>query len=875
MKLDEIRNRFLKYFERNGHRIVSSSSLIPAGDPTLMFTNAGMNQFKDIFLGQEKRDYVRAVTSQKCFRASGKHNDLENVGVTARHHTFFEMLGNFSFGDYFKREAIPFAWEFLTEELGLPKDKLWVTIFDDDDEAMELWKEITDVDPERIVRMGEKDNFWSMGDTGPCGPCSEIHIDQGEGVGCQSPDCKLGCECDRFLELWNLVFMQYERDSSGKLNPLPRPSIDTGMGIERIAAVMQGVHSNYHTDLFRDLIGRICELADMQYGADPKTDVSLQVIADHARAMSFLIVDGILPSNEGRGYVLRRVMRRAGRHAKMLGLNEPVLFKIADKVVDLMGQAYPELEDRRSYIAEVVRMEEERFLLTLDTGLRILGEQTQKHQADGKPFTLPGEVAFKLYDTYGFPLDLTEVIGQEEGFVVDVEGFEKSMQQQRKRARAHWKGSGEEAVESIYKELRNQDISSEFVGYNNTSAKSEVLVILAGPERKTQAGPGDEIMLIAKHTPFYGESGGQIGDTGILRKDGFKADVSDTLRPLPDLIVHKCKVSQGSVSEGDIIELLVDQGLRADTQRNHSATHLLQAALREVLGDHVHQKGSLVTPERFRFDLTHFSAVSAEDLQNIERRVNELIRANDDVTVRQMPYREAIEKGAIALFDEKYGDDVRMVQMGEVSLELCGGTHTHRTGDIGLFKILSESSVAAGVRRIEALTGRAAYEYVLNEETLLKTIAEKLKSSDDQIIERIDKLHDEIKKLKKDIKSAAHKKGAGSIDLESKIRDKDGLKVLVARVEVSNPQDLRGLSDQARQKMKSGVAVLGTKTGDKALLLVAVTDDLKGKVHAGNIIKEVAPLLGGKGGGRPDFAQAGGPDADNLEQALEKAFELI
>jgi len=875
MKLDEIRQKFLDYFKKNGHRIVQSSPLIPRGDPSLLFTNAGMNQFKDVFLGLEKRDYLRAVSSQKCFRASGKHNDLENVGRTARHHTFFEMLGNFSFGDYFKKEAIGFAWEFMTQEMGLPEEKLWITVYQEDDEAYELWKQVPGVAQERILRMDERDNFWAMGDTGPCGPCSEIHYDQGPEIGCGREGCGIECECDRYLELWNLVFMQYDRDTEGNLAPLPRPSIDTGMGIERIAAVMQGVYSNYDIDLFRDIIGRIAKLTDSGYGEDPEKDTSMRVVADHARSVAFLIADGVLPANEGRGYVLRRVMRRAGRHLKMLGRGDPVFYRVADRVVDLMGDAYPELVEKRAFINEVVKKEEERFLETLDAGLGILEEEIESAARRGAG-AIPGEVAFKLYDTYGFPLDLTENIAEEKGLEVELAGFEAAMQRQRERARESWKGSGEHVVESVYKEVRTQTGPTEFTGYESTRETAEVLALIRnGKKTDRVSGKGAEFMLVTGRTPFYGESGGQVGDVGLVTAEGFEAGVVDAKKPLADLIVHHCIIEEGELEKGMSVTLQVDEEKRMDTARNHSATHVLQYALRKVAGDHVYQKGSLVTPDRFRFDLTHFSPLTREEKREVETLANRLIRENHPVKVRHLPYKEAVERGAIALFGEKYGETVRMIEMGDFSRELCGGTHVRMTGDVGLLKILEESAVSAGVRRIEAVTGRAAIEHVQKMEDAIMDAAKALKASPWELKERAEKLREELNRTKKDLKAAREGAVGKKADLFSNIKDAGGVKVLVTEVQVDDPKELRALGDQAKDKMKSGVAVIGARAKGKAHLLAVVTEDLTNKIKAGDIVKQIAPLVGGKGGGRPDFAQAGGPHADKLEEALKNAEEMV
>jgi len=878
MKLDEIRKKFLDYFQRNGHEIVKSSSLIPQGDPTLLFTNAGMNQFKDVFLGVEKRSYNRAATAQKCFRASGKHNDLENVGRTARHHTFFEMLGNFSFGDYFKRDAIKFAWEFMTVDMALPKDKLWITVYLDDDEAFDIWKKIPDVSEDRILRMDDKDNFWAMGDTGPCGPCSEIHIDQGADVGCGREDCGIECECDRYLELWNLVFMQYNRDETGKMTPLPSPSIDTGLGIERIAAVKQGVYNNYDIDHFQAIIRTISELTGVKYGEDDHSNVSLRVIADHARAMAFLIGDGILPANEGRGYVLRRVMRRAGRHAKMLGKNGPMLFKVANTVGDLMGEAYPELIDKRTFIAEVIKKEEERFLETLDSGLKILQEEIRKIKSHGdKEAMISGEVAFKLYDTYGFPLDLTQNIAEEEGLSVDHQGFEESMQKQRERAREHWKGSGEKTVDEVYKNIKTDHGETDFKGYEALTESGRVIALIVdGKPVEEVSEKGRKFELIADKTPFYGESGGQVGDRGSVEADDAYATVHDTTRPIENLFVHHCELEKGSIRSGGTVSLQVDADRRKDTARNHSATHLLQAALRKVVGDHVHQKGSLVTPDRLRFDLTHFNPVTRDEVRKLEDQVNQWVRENYPLDIQILSHKEALQRGATALFGEKYGETVRMIEIGGFSRELCGGTHTAMTGDVGLFKIISETGVSAGVRRIEAVTGRAALAELHRMEDIIQNTAEALRSEPADIEDRVGRLQEEIKNLKKEIKTERERKLKSSdTDILDQVKNINGMKVLAAEVEVAGPKELRTLGDELKNRMKSGVAVIGARAQNKAHLLAVVTDDLTDKIKAGDLVKEIAPLVGGKGGGRPDFAQAGGPDADNLKKALERAEEMI
>ena len=872
---NEIRQKFLDYFKSKGHRIVPSSSLIPKDDPSLLFTNAGMVQFKQVFLGKEKRDYVRAATCQKSFRASGKHNDLENVGVTPRHHTFFEMLGNFSFGDYFKREAIIYGWDLLTNGFGLPADKLWVSVFETDDEAAEIWEREIGLPPERIVRLGESENFWSMGDTGPCGPCSEIHIDQGEHVGCGRPECAVGCDCDRYLELWNLVFMQYNRDASGEMTPLPRPSIDTGMGLERIAAVVQGKLSNYDSDLFAPILAHAGELAGVAYGQDPDKDISLRVIADHARACAFLIGDGILPSNEGRGYVLRRILRRAARHGRKLGLEGPFLHQVAQTVMAEMRGAYPALYESRAFVDKVILSEEERFGETLDTGLRLLSEAVAEAKAKGDK-ALSGEVAFKLYDTYGFPLDLTMTIVAEEGLEVDQEGFDRAMERQRSRSRAAWKGSGEKELPPALAELRASGFKTEFLGYEGLEAESEIALLLVDGRAVEAVGQGQRAELITPKTPFYGEAGGQRGDVGTIEGPGGKARVLDTTKPGGELIVHRIEVSEGSLKKGEAVKLLVDPDHRGATAANHTATHLLHAALRQVLGEHVKQAGSLVSAQRLRFDFTHFEAMTPEQLRQVERIVNQAIRANIELCTTVMDLEEAISSGATALFEERYGEKVRLVEIPGVSKELCGGTHARRTGDIGFFKLVAESSVAAGVRRVEALTGGAAVEAVQALEDELGRAAAALKVERSAVAERAARLVSALKETERQVETLkARLAGAGSRDLLAEAQEVDGVKLLVTRVEIDNPKAMREVGDSVRERLGSGVAVLGAQAGNKALLLALVSKDLTGRFHAGNIVRELAPLVGGGGGGKPDLAQAGGQNPAGLDQALDRARELL
>ena len=870
----EIRAQFFNYFQAKGHTLVESSNLVPRNDPTLLFTNAGMNQFKDTFLGLEKRDYLRAVSSQKCVRAGGKHNDLENVGRTARHHTFFEMLGNFSFGDYFKKEAIAFAWEFLTVELGLSKEKLYVTVYTDDDEAAAIWHDQEGVPLERIYRFGEKDNFWSMGDTGPCGPCTEIFWDNGPGTGCGSPDCAVGCDCDRYMEIWNNVFMQFNRDKDGTLHPLPKPSVDTGMGLERVSAVMQGVTSNYDTDLLQGIIRHIESLSGKKYRADPKDDVSMRVMADHARATTFLICDGVLPSNEGRGYVLRRIMRRAARHAKMLGVGEPVLYRIVDAVNLMMGDAYPELLEREHYVKKVIQAEEERFAETLDRGLAILNEETATLKARGAS-VISGEVIFKLYDTFGFPVDLTQDIVEAEGFTLDEDGFALCMERQRSKAREHWKGSGEEGLASIYKELHGSGIRSAFVGYTQQCAFAPISAIIRGGVLVEAAGEGEEVEIVTATTPFYGESGGQAGDTGNFSTGSGHLKVTATARPFTDLIVHRGVVISGSLAVGDAAELEVSGPTRAATARNHTATHLLQAALREVLGEHVKQAGSLVTPDRLRFDFTHFLAMTPSELRQVENLVNGHIMANAQVESVEMAAAEALAGGATALFGEKYGDRVRVVRVGGVSSELCGGTHVRGAGEIGLFKIVSEAGIAAGVRRIEALTGTGALELVHGLEDESRAILALLKAEGGSALDKVDKLVAAQRELNREIESLqARLNATKSADLMQQVRELGGIKVLSVKVE-GDPKGLRELSDTLKERIGSGVIVLGTADGVKANLLVAVTPDLSSRWKAGDLIKAIAPIIGGNGGGKPELAQAGGTKPGHLAEALEAVYRII
>ncbi|ABB30447.1 alanyl-tRNA synthetase [Geobacter metallireducens RCH3] len=872
---NELRARFLKFFEDRGHTVVPSSLLIPHNDPTLLFANAGMNQFKDCFLGMEDRGYTRATSSQKCVRAGGKHNDLENVGRTARHHTFFEMLGNFSFGDYFKKEAIAFAWEFLTKDLGLDKDRLYVTVYTDDDEAADIWHHQEGVPRERIFRFGEKDNFWSMGDTGPCGPCSEIFWDNGPEVGCGSPDCTVGCDCDRYMEIWNNVFMQFNRSADGTMTPLPKPSVDTGMGLERICTVMQGVKSNYDTDLLQGVIRHVERLSGKRYRENEKDDVSMRVIADHARATTFLICDGVLPSNEGRGYVLRRIMRRAARHAKMLGFAEPVLYRTVDAVNEMMGGSYPELLEREEYIKKVIRAEEERFAETLDRGLAILNDAVAQLKGEGKT-VIPGETLFRLYDTFGFPTDLTADIVRAEGFTIDEPGFEACMGRQREQAREHWKGSGEEGIAAVHKELHNRGVRSVFVGYDEKCSYAAIGSILRGGSEVAEAKAGEDVEIITDRTPFYGESGGQAGDTGTISTGSAHVRVTGTIRPYPDLIVHRGTVVEGTIKTGEACDLKVASVDRDATARNHTATHLLQTALRRVLGEHVKQAGSLVAPDRLRFDFTHFAAMTPEEIRRVEEIVNTFIMENDTVHAREMAVEEAMESGATALFGEKYGDRVRVVKVGEVSAELCGGTHVRAAGDIGSFKILSEAGIAAGVRRIEALTGMGALRHIQELEDEKRQIAALMKAEGGDNIDRLQKLLARQREMQREIETLQGQLNAAkSGDLLADVREVNGVKVLATKVEVDDPKKLRELADTLKDRLGSGVVALGCEKDGRANLLVAVTKDLAGRIRAGDIIRQLAPVIGGSGGGKPELAQAGGSQPDMLAEALGKVYGLI
>ncbi len=873
----EIRERFLRFFEQNEHTVVGSSSLVPADDPTLLFTNAGMVQFKGAFLGTDPRPYRRATTVQKCLRVSGKHNDLENVGRTARHHTFFEMLGNFSFGDYFKKGAIEYGWEFLTSELGLPAERIWATIYKDDDEASELWQKIAGVPSDRIIRLGEKDNFWAMGDTGPCGPCSELIIDQGPAIGCGRPTCTVECGCDRYLELWNLVFMQYNRDASGTLTPLPRPSIDTGAGLERIAAVCQAVKSNFETDLIRPLIATMEELSHKTYGADEKQDVSMRVIADHARAVTFLLADGVLPSNEGRGYVLRRILRRGLRHGRLLGLGEPFLATVTDKVIDVMTDAYPKLEGSRAHVARLGRIEEDRFGHLLREALPRLHELIQKVKgATAEQRFLPGQKLFELYDTYGLPRDLIDEIAAEQSIECDWEGFETELKHQQEKSRAHLKAFGEvREVARAYQELAKA-IQTGFLGYDLLEAEASVAAVLSGgvPVERIAAGQEGEVVL--DKTPFYAEAGGQVGDTGSLRGEGLLAEVLDTKRPLPGLIVHRVRVKRGELRSGRRLLASVDAGRRGTTVKNHTATHLVHSALRQILGDHVRQEGSLVAPDRLRFDFRHYGPLRPAEIDRIEEMVNEKLWANLPVLVEEMRLEDALAKGALAFFGDKYGDEVRVVSVPDFSIELCGGTHTKATGEIGLFKISHETGIAAGIRRIEALTGPGAFQHLKREEEVLYESADRLKSKPLEVPEKVDRLFDSTRALEREVQRLRAQVGAEIA--EEFLKDAtqvSGVTVVAGRAERLDQRALRELADRVKAKIGSGVIVLGTSSDGRVSWVAMVTPDLTSRLHAGKLVKEVAAITGGGGGGRADLAEAGGKDPGKLDQALDSVPELV
>jgi len=874
MKAQQIREAFLDFFADKAHKIIRSSPLLPQNDPTILFTNAGMNQFKNVFLGLEKRSYKRAASVQKCMRVSGKHNDLEQVGKTNKHHTFFEMLGNFSFGDYFKREAIDYAWELITEVYMMPKDRLYATVYFDDDEAYELWSKRIGMAADRIFRFGKKDNYWAMGETGPCGPCSELHYDLGENMEEGTPHDLIESGSDRFLELWNLVFMQFDQDDKGQLNPLPSPSIDTGMGLERVATVLQGKTNNYDSDLFFPLIETICDFAGREYPPGDEGDTAARVIADHVRAVSFLIGDGIMPSNEGRGYVLRRLIRRAYRYGNSLGLEEPFLYKLVGDVTDIMKDAYPELISSVEYISKVCLSEENRFGLTLSSGLKTFDQYIEELKETGKK-VLPGDKLFKLYDTFGFPIDLSEELALEKNISVDREGFAKELEEQRHRARLSWKGDAQDKDRKVYETIK--DISVEFVGYDHVkSDEVKVLAILKNGKfiQEIQKGESGEVVL--DQTPFYAEAGGQVGDTGTLINPHFSALVKTTYFPIPDIITHKVQMLSGALRVGDTLEASVDLSSRNKIRKNHTATHLLHASLRQILGDHIKQAGSLVSSQRLRFDFTHFASLSSFEIRQIENRLNEKIRENLDVETATVSLEEGISAGATAIFEEKYGEKVRMVTIDDFSKELCGGIHVANTGEIGVFKIVSESSVAAGMRRIEALTGEEALIDYQETEELLSDIQKVVNSPRKEILRVLDRMKESLKEREKEARGLRQKLAKTRYqEKEDHVEEVKGIRVMIQRVEELNTLELRELADSLKQKIGSGVIILGGKTGDKVFLVSAVTKDLVDRISAVDIIQKIAPLVGGGGGGRPDFAQAGGPKVDKLDLALNKSTKIL
>ncbi len=890
---DDIRQKFLDFFNSKGHTIVESDSLIPSGDPTLLFTSAGMVQFKNMFLDSANARFKRAASSQKCFRTS----DLDIIGTTARHHTFFEMLGNFSFGDYFKKEAIEWGWEFLTQDLKIPKERLYASIYKDDDEALKIWIKI--LPEEKIVRLGEEANFWKMGDTGPCGPCSEILYDMGAQYSCGKETCSPGCDCDRYLEVWNLVFTQFDRDSEGNLIPLPKKNIDTGMGLERLTAVIQNVSSNFNTDLIRPIIDFVCDLGTLTYGKDKKTDIHLNIIADHARAITFLIADGVLPSNEGRGYVLRRILRRALRQGKLLGINKPFLYKVTSKVIDLMKSPYPYLKKQHQQIAEITSMEEEKFLQTLEDGLEMLNNILSRMKKENLT-VIDGTDVFRLYDTYGFPFDLTYQIARENDLSIDEEGFNNAMQEQRTQSREHWKGSGE-ADTSVYVRIHNITGDTAFRGHEFNSLTSHIVSILKDNVSVKEAHKDDFVEIVLAETPFYGESGGQIGDTGkIINSPKLKTagtnislddivdeiEVANTKKPVDGLIVHRGRVIKGSFKLQETVVAYVDPGRRKAIERSHTCTHILQAVLRKVLGDHVTQAGSLVEPDRFRFDYTNMKALDDSQLSRVEELVNAGLRENFKVFKTEMTLAQANKIGAMALFGEKYKEDVRVVIITHeglnspehaYSIELCGGTHCNSTGDIGMFKLISESSIASGVRRIEALTGEEAYKYTKEQTDIVDTITQILRVQPEQLTERLEKLLHSNKELQKELQKLKGK--LSSTSAEDYIKDVvnvSGVTVLQKKIENVDRKALLSLGDQLKDKLKSAVIVLATVYKDKVILISIVTDDLiKKGLHAGNIIKSVSEIVGGTGGGRPDMAQAGGKDIKCLDKALKSVPEIV
>ncbi len=871
----EIRQTFLDFFARHGHQVVPSSSLLPAGDTTLLFTNAGMNQFKDVFLGREQRDYSRATSSQKCVRAGGKHNDLENVGYTGRHHTFFEMLGNFSFGDYFKRDAIQLAWDLLVKGYELPLERLWFTVYTDDDDAARFWEEVG-APRERILRFGEKDNFWSMGETGPCGPCSEIHYDRGPDPNAPGRAELVNGPRDDVVEIWNLVFMQYERDVDGVMHPLPRPSIDTGAGLERLCTVIQGVETNYDTDLFVPLLAAVADLAQRPYRRHDELAPAYRVIADHIRAATFLLSDGIVPSNEGRGYVLRRIIRRALRYGRKLGLDGAFLHTLVPAVVELMSDVYPELVERREVVATQLRQEEERFARTLNVGTDVAQRELERLKRGGSE-RVPGALAFDLYQTHGIPFELLEEFAQEEGLEIDRAGFEEALEVERQRGQASWKGDVRARFRPEYESLVERGMTSRFVGYDELEGEGAVTAIL-GPDGEVDLlAAGGEGEAVLDETTFYAEGGGQVGDRGELLWDGGRAEVTDTQKPVEGLVVHHLRVVEGTLRRGARVRARVTEGARLDTQRNHTATHLLHAALHQVLGEAAQQAGSLVEPDRLRFDFSWGAPVSFDQLQEIERLVSAEVVRNLPVEKRYMALEEARSAGAMALFGEKYGERVRVVSVGDgsVSMELCGGCHVRRTGDIGAFVIVGERGVAAGVRRIEAFTGRGAVAWLQHQQRLSHDLAGRYQTSFERLPELLAKRDEHLAALEEEVRTLKHRLASGEAGGAEVRREVGGITVLARRAPEMESAELRNLADTLRQKLGSGVVALGMESGGKATLLVAVTDDLVGRVRAGDVVRELATVVGGRGGGRPNLAQAGGPDVGKLDEALQSAPEVV
>ncbi len=871
MGLNKIRKLFLDFFESKDHFVRPSFSLVPEADKSLLLINSGMAPLKPYFMGVETPPKPRMVTAQKCIRTG----DIENVGRTARHATFFEMLGNFSFGDYFKKESISWGWELVTEHLKMPEDKLWVSIYENDDESFEIWNQMIGFPKERIVRLGKADNFWEIG-LGPCGPCSEIYFDRGEKYGCGDEACKPGCECDRFVEFWNHVFTQYDKDEEGNYNPLPNPNIDTGMGLERVACIMQGVDTIFEVDTIKYILDEVAKISNQTYGANPKNDTSIRIVTDHIRSVTFMVSDGIMPSNEGRGYVLRRLLRRASRHGKLLGIKDNFLLQLVDKVIDISGEAYPELIDKMEYIKKIIEVEEQRFQETIDQGSDILKDYSSKLREENK-LTLSGEEAFKLYDTYGFPLELTKEILEEEGMQVDEEGFKSEMQKQKERARnARHSTEGESWKEDIYSQL-GDDVKSKFEGYSNEKTSSKVLAIVKNGEILKTANQGDSINLILDITPFYPEGGGQAGDIGIIYNETCKLEVIDCKKGNNNRIIHMCNVLEGSISVGSQVNAQIDKDNRLNTMRNHTATHLLHKALKEILGEHVEQSGSMVTSDKLRFDFTHFQALTPDEINEIEKNVNMKVLESLNVSADEMGINEAKEKGATALFGEKYGDVVRVISMGNYSMELCGGTHLNNTSQIGSFKIISESGVAAGIRRIEAITGIFSYEYSKQKDLAVIDIAKQLKTNPKDISTRLESLLGEMKAAQKEIEVLKRKLSSSSIDeIMQNVVTVGNVNIITSKIKEANMDQLRDLGDRIKDKLGSGVVVLASENNNKVSFVVMATDDVvKLGVHAGKIIKPIAQLAGGGGGGKPTMAQAGAKDPTKIDEALQKVSELV